>query len=151
MHTICFNTNFGWMSVSGDDCGISAITFGRKEDTGEPDKLLLEAKEQLREYFAGKRTSFNMQLNLVGTEFQKKVWDKLQNVEYGKTASYKDIAKAVGCPKGSRAVGRAVGSNPVAIVVPCHRIIGSSGRLTGYYYGLEVKKRLLELEGRHVL
>lgn len=151
MQTICFNTDFGWMSVSGDDGGITAISFGRKDETGEPDKLLLEAKEQLAKYFAGKRTSFNIQLNLVGTEFQKKVWDRIQDVEYGKTATYKEIAKAIGCPKGSRAVGRAVGSNPAAIVVPCHRIIGSGGKLTGYYYGLDIKKRLLELEGRRVL
>lgn len=151
MQIICFNTDFGWMSVSGDDSGISAISFGRKEASGEPGEQLLEAKEQLLEYFAGKRTSFNMQLKLIGTEFQKKVWDKLQSVENGETATYKDVALAIGCPKGSRAVGRAVGSNPVAIVVPCHRIIGSGGKLTGYYYGLDIKKRLLELEGKHVL
>ena len=117
---------------------------------GEPNEnneLLAEAANQLRAYFAGKLRTFHIPLDLQGTDFQKDVWRQLQEIPYGETRSYAQIAEAIRRPKAVRAVGAANGSNPVAIVVPCHRVIGSSGRLTGYGGGLPLKKRLLELEG----
>ena len=102
---------------------------------------------QLDAYFAGKRREFTIPLDLRGTSFQRRVWDLLCGIPWGETRSYGQIAKALGRPKAARAVGRAVGTNPVSIVVPCHRVIGSDGTLTGYGGGLDRKKALLKLEG----
>ena len=103
---------------------------------------------QLDAYFAGKLREFTIPLDLRGTPFQRRVWDLLCHIPWGETRSYGQIAKALGRPKAARAVGRAVGTNPVSIVVPCHRVIGSDGTLTGYGGGLDRKKALLKLEGR---
>jgi methylated-DNA-[protein]-cysteine S-methyltransferase len=116
-------------------------------ERSENHPLLLDAAHQLREYFAGKRREFQLPLDMQGTDFQLDVWRQLQGIPYGETRSYAQIAHAIGRPKAVRAVGAANGSNPVSIVVPCHRVIGSSGKLTGYGGGLPLKKRLLELEG----
>lgn len=102
---------------------------------------------QLDAYFAGKLREFKIPLDLRGTSFQRQVWDQLCGIPWGETRSYGEIAKALGRPKAARAVGRAVGTNPVSIVVPCHRVIGSDGTLTGYGGGLDRKKALLKLEG----
>lgn len=102
--------------------------------------------KQLDEYFAGKRKTFDLRLNPKGTPFQKKVWAALCEIPYGKTASYKEIAQAVGNPDAARAVGMACNKNPIAIVIPCHRVVGSNGALTGYASGLDRKKQLLEFE-----
>jgi len=110
--------------------------------------VLAEAERQLAEYFAGKRTRFELPLDPRGTEFQKKVWLNLRKIPFGKTKSYLDIAKAIGSPKASRAVGGATGRNPLSIVVPCHRVIGTNGTLTGFGGGLPTKAKLLELEAR---
>jgi len=104
------------------------------------------AHTQLQEYFAGKRKVFDLELAPSGTDFQKKVWQALLKIPYGKTATYKEIAAAIGHPKAARAVGMACNKNPIAIIIPCHRVVGSNGSLTGYAGGLEMKKRLLELE-----
>lgn len=109
-------------------------------------KLLEDAKTQLQEYFSGQRKEFTLPLSMKGTEFQKRVWSALQRIPYGETRSYKEIAEMAGCPKGFRAVGMANNRNPVAIVVPCHRVIGADGSLVGYGGGLDVKIALLELE-----
>lgn len=101
---------------------------------------------QLDEYFAGKRKSFDLPVKIEGTDFQKRVWLNLSKIPYGETVSYKQLAEMSGNPKASRAVGMANNKNPVAIVVPCHRVIGSNGNLTGYAGGLTLKKELLELE-----
>jgi len=101
---------------------------------------------QLDEYFAGKRKGFELPLNLAGTPFQQRVWSELLQISYGKTISYAQLAQSAGNPKACRAVGSANGKNPVAIIVPCHRVINADGKLGGYAYGLEVKKRLLDLE-----
>ncbi len=101
---------------------------------------------QLIEYFEGKRKTFDIELSLEGTDFQRKVWVALQRIPYGETRSYKDIAIMIESPKASRAVGMANNKNPIGIIVPCHRVIGSSGKLVGYAYGLDMKKQLLELE-----
>ena len=103
--------------------------------------------QQLEEYFAGKRRAFTFALDLRGTEFQRACWQALLAIPYGETRSYADIARAVGRPQGFRAVGMANHRNPVAIVVPCHRVIASNGTLCGYGGGLDVKRQLLELEG----
>ncbi len=105
------------------------------------------AKRELREYFAGKRRVFEVELDLHGTEFQKKCWRALLKIPYGQTRTYAQIAKAVGIPRGFRAVGMANHDNPVPIVVPCHRVLASDGTLGGYGGGLDVKRKLLELEG----
>lgn len=110
------------------------------------DAVLTDTKTQLEEYFLGERSVFDMPLLLVGTDFQKAVWDKLANVKYGETATYLDLAESIGNASAVRAVGSANGANGLAIIIPCHRIIGSKGELVGYGGGLSLKKRLLELE-----
>lgn len=113
----------------------------------EPFRAVLE---QLEEYFDGSRTRFQITLNLQGTPFQRHVWKALQRIPYGRTVSYGEIAQQVGSPKASRAVGAANGQNPVSIIVPCHRVIGSNGKLVGYGGGLPIKTALLALEqSRH--
>ena len=102
---------------------------------------------KLREYFDRKRKSFNLQLEIIGTEFQKKVWNELSKIPYGETISYNQLAIKLGDKKSVRAAASANGANPLPIVVPCHRVIGSDGNLVGYGGGLDVKKKLLELEG----
>jgi methylated-DNA-[protein]-cysteine S-methyltransferase len=109
--------------------------------------VLVEAERQLREYFAGRRQAFDLKLDFAGTPFQKSVWKALLTIPFGQTRSYGEIAKQVGRPSACRAVGAANGQNPVAIVAPCHRVIGSTGALTGFGGGLDVKERLLRLEG----
>src|SRR5262249_16865741 len=111
--------------------------------------ILNRAVDQLTDYFAGKRWSFDLPLDLQGTDFQIRVWRALLEVPYGETRSYGQIAQSIGAPNAVRAVGAANGANPIAIIGPCHRIIGSSGKLTGYGGGLPVKKMLLELEAKY--
>jgi methylated-DNA-[protein]-cysteine S-methyltransferase len=108
--------------------------------------ILLEAERQLKEYFAGERRSFSIPLDMRGTPFQKDVWRALQAIPFGETLSYGQIANQLGRPSASRAVGAANGRNPISIVVPCHRVIGSTGKLTGFAGGLETKAHLLNLE-----
>ncbi|RIV23203.1 methylated-DNA--[protein]-cysteine S-methyltransferase [Alicyclobacillaceae bacterium I2511] len=110
------------------------------------DEALRPYAQQLHEYFAGYRTEFTLALDLRGTPFQRSVWLQLKSVPYGETASYSDLAQGVGRPTAVRAVGAANGANPLPIVLPCHRVIGKNGQLTGYRGGLDVKERLLRLE-----
>lgn len=111
---------------------------------GEP--VLVEAARQLTEHFAGQRTDFDLPLAPPGTAFQRRVWDELRRIPYGTTATYGELAERLGDPKCVRAVGLANGRNPIAVVVPCHRVIGSDGKLRGYAAGIERKQRLLALE-----
>ena len=133
-----------------DDGVITGIFFaGGAEDNLTPmseTPLIKRAISQLSEYFDGERTSFDLPISPSGTGFQKKVWDALLTIPYGETRSYKDIAVQIGNPKAVRAVGMANNRNPIAIVIPCHRVIGHNGSLTGYGGGLDVKAYLLELE-----
>jgi methylated-DNA-[protein]-cysteine S-methyltransferase len=115
------------------------------EDATHP--ILLETERQLEEYFAGRRKVFDLALDVSGTEFQKKVWGALLAIPYGETRTYAEIARQIGHPTAVRAVGAANGRNPLSIVAPCHRVIGSSGALTGFAGGLVVKAQLLHLEG----
>ena len=114
---------------------------------GQESPVLLRTKQQLDEYFAGTRREFDLPLAPAGTEFQRKVWDALCTIPWGETRSYGEIAAQVGNPKGSRAVGGANNRNPIAVVIPCHRVIGSSGKMVGYRGGLGIKEHLLKLEG----
>ncbi|MCB2295150.1 methylated-DNA--[protein]-cysteine S-methyltransferase [Clostridium algoriphilum] len=109
-------------------------------------KLLKKANQQLQEYLIGKRKTFDIPLAPRGTEFQQKVWNSLQKIQYGKTNSYKDIAESIGNIKAARAVGMANNKNPIIIFIPCHRVIGANGKLVGYAGGLDVKEKLLEIE-----
>jgi methylated-DNA-[protein]-cysteine S-methyltransferase len=122
--------------------------FGEPEgERNNANTWMNQAANELHAYFAGNLRVFSVPLDMQGTEFQLSVWNHLLKIPYGETRSYAQVAEAVGRPKAVRAVGAANGSNPVAIIVPCHRVIGSSGKLTGYGGGLPLKKRLLELEG----
>ncbi|GGW78724.1 methylated-DNA--[protein]-cysteine S-methyltransferase [Streptomyces caelestis] len=116
-------------------------TFGPRDDT-----LFAETEEQLKAYFAGELKEFTVELRLNGTPFQRSVWDQLHRIPYGETRTYGELADALGTPTASRAVGLANGRNPVSIIVPCHRVIGANGSLTGYGGGLERKQRLLDFE-----
>jgi O-6-methylguanine DNA methyltransferase len=109
-------------------------------------KVLVETERQLNEYFAGKRREFSLPLDMRGTRFQRDVWEALLAIPFGETRSYGELAEKLGNPTASRAVGAANGRNPISIVVPCHRVIGASGKLTGFAGGLDVKARLLEIE-----
>ncbi len=109
--------------------------------------ILVRATQQLEEYFAGTRSRFELELDFAGTEFQKKVWQALLTIPFGQTRSYSQIAEQIGHPSAVRAVGAANGKNPISIVTPCHRVIGASGKLTGFAGGLAAKERLLTLEG----
>lgn len=143
---IC-NFLIGNLEISDNSTAITSIQLTDKEvSEGTLSPLALMAYTQLTEYFEGKRKEFTLPLAPEGTEFRKKVWKALCDIPYGETRSYGDIAKAVGNPKASRAVGGANNKNPIIIVIPCHRVIGADGSLTGYACGIEIKKRLLELE-----
>jgi methylated-DNA-[protein]-cysteine S-methyltransferase len=145
----------GRLTLIGDGRALTAIFFARDDRlrSGPPkawiadDRRLRDARRQLDEYFAGKRTAFELPLALRGTPFQMKVWRALLRIPFGATASYGEIATAIGRPGASRAVGGANHRNPIPIIVPCHRVIGSDGSLTGYGGGEPIKRRLLALEG----
>ena len=148
MKTVFINTPLGFTEIQGDENGISKIHV-MNEDVEISTKIPKELKEavlQLQDYFAGKRTTFTFKLNPSGTDFQKKVWDELLHIPFGKTCSYLDLSKKLGDVKAIRAVASANGKNPLWIVVPCHRVIGTDGSLTGYAGGLWRKKWLLEHE-----
>lgn len=139
--------------LAGDEKGLKHVIFLKGErqveipdDWVENKELFREATRQLEAYFSGKLESFDLKLAPEGTEFQKSVWKALCKLPYGETRTYKDIAASVGKPKAYRAVGLANNRNPIAIIVPCHRVIGSNGKLTGYASGLDVKAFLLKLE-----
>jgi methylated-DNA-[protein]-cysteine S-methyltransferase len=146
------NTRFGTLEICADLDGVTSIRFVKdKCKTSNRCFNTQQAVAQLGEYFAGERTQFSLNLSTKGTDFQHQVWRQLTTIEYGKTCSYADIAKGIDNPKAVRAVGAANGRNPFTIVVPCHRVIGSNGKLTGYAWGTSIKAGLLELEQSVVL
>ena len=145
----------GQLKLIGSDTGLVAILWEkdspRRVRLGElvaddQHPILLETERQLGEYFAGKRQSFSVALDIRGTRFQKDVWEALLAIPFGETRSYGQLAKQLGNPRSARAVGAANGRNPLSIIVPCHRVIGSSGKLTGFAGGLDTKAHLLNLE-----
>ena len=119
--------------------------------TDDHNPVLIETERQLSEYFAGRRTAFDLSLDFAGTDFQKKVWHALLTIPFGETRTYAQIARQIGSPAAVRAVGAANGKNPISIVAPCHRVIGSNGKLTGFAGGLDAKAYLLRLEGAHAV
>ena len=144
---------FGEVLIAGTEAGLHQVVFQAGTQPVTPaanwikDPAPLEdAAHQLREYFAGRLTHFNLPLAPQGTAFRKKVWFHLAQLPYGKIISYRDLAEQVGNPKACRAVGAANGANPIPIIIPCHRVIGSNGKLTGYAGGLPIKEGLLALE-----
>ena len=136
----------GFLTVTECNGAISSITFGGRAESAPDTPLLREAKRQLDEYFAGSRRVFDLPLSPRGTEFQRRVWSALETIPYGETRTYAQIAAVIGSPKACRAVGMANHCNPLPIVIPCHRVIGSGGQLTGYAGGLDTKQYLLTLE-----
>ena len=144
---------FGSLLLVEEYGKIEQVTFPIEHNRKTPEKDWVENENsfrdifvQLDEYFSGKRTKFSLELNPVGTEFQKTVWQELQKIPYGSTINYGELAKRIGNPKASRAVGAANGKNPIGIIIPCHRVIGKDGSLTGFGGGLSVKELLLKLE-----
>jgi methylated-DNA-[protein]-cysteine S-methyltransferase len=156
MYYCYFDSPVGELLLAGDDDALSLVSFpeGSMRRDPEPDWIYNEkpftaARQQLTEYFAGARREFDLPLKLSGTEFQLSVLHALQQIPYGETTSYSDIAERIGRPKAVRAVGAANGRNPIPIIVPCHRVIGSHGDLTGFGGGLDTKEALLRLEAEH--
>lgn len=144
------------LAGDGDSLAMLSFTLGSRARQPEPDWRQDSAPfrlctGQLEAYFAGERKHFDLALNPQGTPFQLKVWEQLREIPYGVTISYGELARRIGNPNASRAVGLANGANPIAIIVPCHRVIGASGKLTGFGGGLDIKQRLLDLEQGHRL
>jgi methylated-DNA-[protein]-cysteine S-methyltransferase len=138
----------GSIEIQASEQGITQVNFvDTPTQTINPNAHTAACKQQLQEYFAGTRREFKLALDAQGTDFQQQVWQQLQTISFGSSCSYQDIADALHNPKAVRAVGAANGKNPIAIIVPCHRVIGSNGTLTGYAGGLERKAWLLEHEG----
>lgn len=148
METCIIKTPLGYTKISGDDEGLTEVTV-LNADEKETDIIPTELEDaviQLKEYFEGTRQKFDLKLQPHGTDFQKSVWSKLEKIPYGKTISYLELSKTLGDVKAIRAVANANGKNPLWIIIPCHRVIGSDGSLTGYAGGLHRKKWLLEHE-----
>ena len=149
--TYYYQSPIGCLKLTATEDALTALRFVEEaadeaESTMPANRIIQQACKQLDEYFAGKRKRFELPLSLAGTPFQQKVWKELQQIPYGQTVSYAQLAQSVGNPKAFRAVGSANGKNPAAIIVPCHRVINANGQLGGYAYGLGVKKQLLDLE-----
>jgi methylated-DNA-[protein]-cysteine S-methyltransferase len=138
------------VAVAAGDGGLRSLAFDDEERPAPAPApgVLADTRRQLSEYFAGERTTFELPLSAGGTPFQQRVWRALAAIPYGETVSYGELAATIGAPHAARAVGLANGRNPIPIVVPCHRVIGADGRLTGFGGGLERKRALLELERR---
>ena len=142
-----YNSSIGLIRIGYNNEGICSLKTCELEDgENEPSELTERAFGQLEEYFSGKRKVFDLPFKMNGTAFQMKVWQELLKIPYGDIVSYSEIAERIGCPEGARAVGGAVHNNPLWIIVPCHRVVGKNGKLTGYAGGTEMKKTLLELE-----
>lgn len=152
LHYRTMDSPVGLLTLAGRDGKLMHLRM--VDQTYEPsregweadDTAFSDAADQLSAYFAGERTEFDLELDMVGTQFQRRVWEALQTIPYGETCSYGEIARQIGSPSASRAVGLANGHNPIGIIVPCHRVIGANGSLTGYGGGLDRKRALLELE-----
>jgi len=157
------NTPFAYLYLASTPNGLCRVDWVRDDeekffswlhsrfDDFYEDPLLHEPIiNQLKQYFDGKLKSFEVTIDLSGTDFQKKVWKALMDIPYGQVCSYKDIAQRVGSPKGFRAVGMANNQNPIAVIIPCHRVIGHDGKLVGYAEGIDIKEKLLVLEGRTI-
>lgn len=155
-----FETPIGEMTIFFSKKGVMHLNVKHRGDVEELERKYGQAErvnreefeyhKEIAEYLNGRRKKFTLPLDLNGTDFQRRVWNELVNIPYGETRTYKEIAKAIGNPKATRAVGGALNRNPVLLVVPCHRVIGSNGKLVGFGGGLELKERLLELERKTI-
>jgi methylated-DNA-[protein]-cysteine S-methyltransferase len=152
-----FESPVGNLLLAGSSDGLKLVSFGvgTRARSVDPEWRLdnsafVEVVHQLQAYFAGERKNFDLALILEGTDFQKRVWNALRKISYGETISYKQLAEMIGSPKAVRAVGAANGANPIPIIIPCHRVIGNDGSLTGFGGGLTLKKQLLELESHQL-
>ncbi|WP_024955163.1 methylated-DNA--[protein]-cysteine S-methyltransferase [Sulfurospirillum arcachonense] len=149
--TYYYNSPIGILKLCCSESSLEGLSFVQyaEENPKQISKILSTCKEQLDRYFSGKLKSFDIPIEFTkGTEFQQNVWKALQNIPYGETRSYKDIATIIGNPKAVRAVGGANNKNPIGIIIPCHRVIGSSGKLVGYASGLDNKEWLLKHENK---
>lgn len=157
-YTTTMDSPLGPICIAGTDQGLTRVDFqhgirpveplpGWQENPG----ILAEAVCQLQEYFQGTRQTFSLSLAPIGTPFQQQVWQELQRIPFGSTLTYQELAQRIGKPKGARAVGSANGCNPIAIIIPCHRVVGRDGQLRGYASGLPIKQRLLQHEGAWLL
>ena len=152
MNVFTYDSPVGPITISEFDGTICALDFGSQQRTSDDfieTPLHKEASKQLKEYFNGIRKAFDLPLDLQGTPFQLRVWKALQEIPYGETRSYKNIAVIIESPKAFRAIGHANNQNPIPIIVPCHRVIGINGDLVGYGGGLDIKKNLLEIEQKN--
>ena len=152
-----YESPVGPLLLAGSKAGLLLVSFasGNRPRTVDPEwrpdtTALGDVIQQLQSYFAGERKNFDLALILEGTDFQKRVWTALRKIPYGETISYKELAEMIGSPKAVRAVGAANGANPIPIIIPCHRVIGNDGSLTGFGGGLPLKKQLLELESHQL-
>ena len=141
------STPLGLLKITASQKGVRSVVFVEQASVSAPSKLTDAVADQLTNYFEGSLTQFDLPLEPEGTTFQQQVWQQLENIGYGKVCSYRDIAIAINNPKSVRAVGAANGKNPISIIVPCHRVIGANGTLTGYAGGLDRKAWLLRHEG----
>jgi len=141
-----FSSPVGWLTLSAHMSGLCGVKIGRLGTDWGSSEFLDQAVTELTEYFQGQRRQFTLPLALEGTPFQKEVWQCLASIPYGVTPSYSDIASTIGRPSAVRAVGMAINKNPLLIVLPCHRVIGKNGDLTGYAAGIDVKRELLRHE-----
>jgi len=144
----------GLLQLEATERGLSAVRFPHRAPNpshqNNQHPVIAKARRQLSEYFAGKLKTFSVELDWQGTPFQESVWEALTRIPFGDTVTYADIARAIGRPRSARPVGGAVGKNPLPIIVPCHRVIGSDQSLTGFTGGLDIKIQLLQLEGRQI-
>lgn len=144
-----YHSPVGILKITADEVGITGVEFVEEDGKNETNLFLTSCMKQLDEYFLGTRTMFDVPLHPIGTKFQCDVWNVLTTIPYGETCSYKHIATLAGNAKASRAVGMANNRNPIAIIIPCHRVIGTNGKLVGYGGGLDKKIYLLELEQKY--
>ena len=152
INCFCCETIIGNITICANEKALTGLCFGKCLDVAIKNvetELIKGAFAQLNEYLNGSRTVFELKLEYVGSDFQMAVWDQLKKIPYGKTKTYKEIACSMGGSKSCRAVGIACSRNPISIFIPCHRVIGSNGNLTGYGSGLHMKKYLLEMESRN--
>ena len=154
-----FKTDFCEIILVGDEDGICNLHWEARgckrqfEISGDwirNDSFFADAIKEIKEYFSGRRKEFDLKLNPQGTDFQKRVWNELRKIPYGETCSYQDIAIAAGNRKACRAVGMANSKNPIPLIIPCHRVIGKNGKLTGFAHGLDSKEMLLDMEKKHI-
>lgn len=151
MNTAYLNTKVGCLKITEQNGFITNIDFVRESKKSTESPVLNKAVQQLEAYFNGTAKNFDLPLCPKGTEFQKKVWQALQQIPYGETRCYQDIAAAIGNENASRAVGMANNKNPIPIIIPCHRVIGKNGKLVGYAGGIDIKEKLLKLERKTIM